>query len=86
MTVAAISETGRQGAVIRHVIVREMIEAGRRCARLHFRNEQIEHFGREPTGLAHAFEGLGPVKRYAKAGFAGGLKGLGCGNLGHGLI
>src|SRR5690348_1539617 len=70
--------------MIHHVLIREAVEVCSGHARLHLRNEQIEHLGREPAGPAHAFERLSPVKRHPKACLPGGVKSVRCGNLGHG--
>src|ERR1043166_2166093 len=79
--VAAVAETGRHAAMIDHVFIGELVEAGGIPPRLPLRHHQVENFGGEPARLAHALESPGLVQRHGEAGAAHGLETLGIGTL-----
>src|SRR5258706_12803516 len=74
VAIAAIAETGRQRAVRDRVFVGDLVERGGGYAGPHFRDEEIEHFGGEPSGVAHALEIFGPGRGDGKGRAAGGLQ------------
>src|SRR3984957_2969946 len=61
LTVAAIHQRRRHGAVIQTELVDQPVDALGRDAGFYLRYQHIEAFGRQPAGLAHAFERVGAV-------------------------
>jgi hypothetical protein len=84
VAIAAITQAGRDTAIRGHVVEGDFVELGRRDARLHRRDHEIEDLGRQATGLAHPLEAGLVMNRYRQVRAPYGFKGIGFGHHGHG--
>ena len=80
VAVTAITQARRQRAVADGVIVGELVEMGRGHARFHFRHQQVEHLGRQPSGPPHALEVLFRVQGHREMSAARGFERFGFGH------
>jgi hypothetical protein len=70
--VAAVVERRRVGAVVHGELEGEPVEDLRRHTRADMLDQQIEPFGDQPAGVAHALEGLRAVdRRFGPTGLEG---------------
>ena len=67
MTIAAIAETGREGAMIEHIFETELVEIFGGDARFYLGDHQIERLGGNAACAAHAFEIFGTVADHRHA-------------------
>ena len=56
VAIAAIAQAGGNAAMGDDVVIGQLVERGGGDARLHLRHQQVQHFGGQPAGPAHALE------------------------------
>jgi len=66
------------------VVESQLVEVFGRHARLHFGNEQVQHFGGQSPRSAHPYEVARVVQGHRKMGATGGFKHIRIGHDGHG--